>query len=116
VKPAQILFWLAAAFALTMASLPHPPELPGEPSDKIQHILAFAVLAGLAAVSFQNRSGLWLFVALAGFGALIEIFQLVPQLHRSSDVRDWLADAAASAVVLTLFRMPGWWRRANANR
>jgi len=39
------LFWTAAAFALVMAIVPHPPELPGQPSDKVQHIVAFATLA-----------------------------------------------------------------------
>ena len=30
-----------------MAIIPHPPQLPGAPSDKIQHIMAFLVLGAL---------------------------------------------------------------------
>ena len=29
-----------------MAAMPHPPEMPGHPNDKLEHIVAFATLAG----------------------------------------------------------------------
>ena len=45
----RLLFWAAAIFALVMAVLPHPPELPGDPSDKLQHVAAFATLGLLGA-------------------------------------------------------------------
>ena len=32
---AKALFFAAALFALVMALLPHPPQIPGEPSDKV---------------------------------------------------------------------------------
>ena len=35
-----------------MAVLPHPPQLPGEPTDKIQHVLAFTVLTALACAAW----------------------------------------------------------------
>ena len=38
---AVILFWASVLVAVTFALLPHPPRVPGEPSDKIQHIIAF---------------------------------------------------------------------------
>jgi hypothetical protein len=41
------------------------------------------------------------------FGAVIEVVQAIPMLHRDSDVMDWIADTAAVLVVLLLIR---WWR------
>lgn len=93
-------FWAALGFALVMALLPRPPQLPGAPSDKLQHVIAFAVLAGLAAAAYP-RVGLGRIGAmLAAFGALIELLQLIPALHRDGSVADWIADAVAIAVVL----------------
>ncbi len=45
---------------------------------------------------------------LSLFGALIEVVQAIPALHRDSDVLDWLADTVAVVVVLLIVR---WWRR-----
>jgi VanZ family protein len=39
-------------------------------------------------------------VRLSAFGALIEIVQAVPALHRDSSALDWLADTGAVLVVL----------------
>lgn len=104
-KPEQVLFCAAAVVALVMASLPQPPPLPGSPSDKVQHIMAFAVLTGLAALAFRKTSALKLLLLLSAFGALIEIVQLIPALHRDSEVMDWLADTAATAAVLCILRV-----------
>jgi len=95
-------FWAAALFAFVMASLPKPPQLPGEPSDKVQHILAFAVLAGLAAAAYPRISLLKIGLGLSAFGALIELVQMIPILHRDADAIDWIADTAAAALVLML--------------
>ena len=94
------LFWAALVFAFVMAVLPQPPRLPGEPSDKIQHILAFTVLAGLAAAAYPRARLLSLGLRLSAFGALIEVVQTIPMLHRDGDVVDWIADTLAAAVVL----------------
>ncbi|HLL58943.1 MAG TPA: hypothetical protein VK391_03525 [Allosphingosinicella sp.] len=96
------VFWAAALFALVMATLPKPPQLPGEPSDKIQHILAFTVLAALAAAAYPRTSLLKIGLGLSAFGALIEIVQMIPILHRDAELVDWLADTVAAAVVLLL--------------
>src|SRR5215212_9586394 len=103
----RLLFWAAAAFAFVMAVLPHPPELPGSPSDKVQHIAAFATLGLLAAWAYAGTSTLRLIAGLSLFGALIELVQAIPALHRDSDPIDWLADTVACALVLLLVR---WWR------
>ena len=103
----RLLFWTAATFAFVMAVLPHPPELPGEPSDKIQHMAAFATLGLLGAWAYAGAALLKLLAGLSLFGAFIEVFQAIPALHRDSDVKDWVADTVAAAVVLLLVR---WWR------
>ena len=94
-----IAFWLAAAFAFVMATLPQPPTLPGQPSDKVQHAIAFSVLAGLAFTAWPWKRWLLIVVGLSAFGALIEIVQIIPALHRDSDWIDWLADSAAVLIV-----------------
>jgi VanZ family protein len=106
-RTSRAAFWAAACFAFVMAVLPHPPEIPGEPNDKLQHITAFATLALLGSFAYPRTALLRLLVALSLFGALIEIVQAIPALHRDSDVLDWIADTAAVAIVLLLIR---WWR------
>jgi VanZ family protein len=93
------LFWAAAAFALAMALNPHPPHFAGEPSDKVEHMFAFAVLGLLAALAWPRASVLKLLASLSLFGALIEVLQAIPALHRDSDIVDWIADTVAAGLV-----------------
>lgn len=109
-RAARVLFWAAALFALVMALLPHPPEVPGNPSDKVQHAVAFITLGLLGAFAYPRLSTLRLIVALSLFGAFIEIAQLIPELHRDSDVLDWLTDTIACALIVIPVRR--WLRRA----
>jgi VanZ family protein len=95
-------FWGATTFAFVMAVLPHPPEVPGVQSDKVQHILAFVVLAGLGAAAYPKMGLARLGFALSCFGALIELVQAIPALHRDSDFTDWVADTIAASAVLVL--------------
>ena len=112
-RVAKPLFFAAALFAFVMAVLPHPPDLPGHPSDKIQHVTAFATLAALGAWAFPRLRPLSLIVRLSLFGALIEVVQAIPALHRDSDVLDWIADTIACSLVLLGIR---WWlARRNAD-
>ncbi len=104
-------FWAALTFAFVMALLPRPPQMPGAPSDKIQHIAAFATLALLATVAYRSTSLIRLFAGLAVFGALIELFQAIPALNRDSDPLDWVADVVAAAAVFALVRC---WRSSGA--
>jgi VanZ family protein len=97
-------FFVCAAFAFVMALLPKPPTLPLEPGDKIQHMMAFATLGGLAAAGWRERRLVVLFAWLAAFGAAIELFQAIPALHRDAELLDWLADMAAAAMALGVVR------------
>src|SRR6266581_3460708 len=108
----RMLFWAAALLAFVMAVLPHPPELPGNPSDKVQHMVAFATLGLLGASAFAETALLQLLAGLSVFGALIEVVQAIPAIHRDSDVKDWIADTIAAALVLLVVR----WRRARRRR
>ena len=109
-RSARAVFWAAAVFAFVMAVLPQPPELPGEPGDKIQHIVAFATLAILGSFAFPRTALLQLLLRLSLFGAAIEVVQAFPALHRDSDPLDWIADTAAVAVILLIVR----WVRSRA--
>jgi hypothetical protein len=99
-------FWAAALFALVMALLPHPPHVPLDPSDKIQHAIAFATLGLLASLGYPRLGTVSLIGGLSFYGALIEVLQAIPALHRDSDPLDWLTDTIACAVIVIAFR---WW-------
>jgi VanZ family protein len=107
-RTVRALFWAAAAFAFVMAVLPHPPQVPGEPNDKVQHITAFATLALLGSFAYPATALISLLIRLSLFGAAIEVVQAIPALHRDSDVWDWAADTVAVIVVLLLVR---FWRK-----
>ena len=97
----RVLFWLGVAFAFTMAVLPHPPPV-GIKSDKIQHILAFLTLSALGSFAYPRNA--WrIMLGLFAFGALIELTQMIPELHRDAEFLDWVADATATTVVLLSF-------------
>jgi hypothetical protein len=110
---ARILLFIAALTAFVMAILPHPPEVPVVSWDKLQHMAAFAVLAGLAALGFPRSSPFVVLAGLALFGGLIELVQAIPAIHRDSDAFDWLADIGAGAVVLALAE---FWRRVSCRQ
>jgi VanZ family protein len=109
-RSARASFWAAVCFAFVMAVLPHPPEVPGEPNDKVQHIIAFATLAALGSFAYARIALLRLLAGLSLFGAFIEVVQAIPALQRDSDIWDWVADTAAVAAVLALV----WLRRRAA--
>lgn len=98
-----VLFVAALIGAVTMAMLPDPPQLALEGiGDKYRHMAAFAVLSLLAARAFP-RASLWrVGERLAFLGAMIEVVQSIPALHRDCDILDWLADVSAIAVALLL--------------
>lgn len=106
-RAAQPLFWAAAIFALVMALIPYVPDIPGNPSDKIQHIAAFITLSLLGAWAFPGLSLIQLLLRLSLFGAFIELAQAIPILHRDGDPLDWIADTIACIIVLGVI---AWWR------
>ena len=99
-----LLFWAALAFAVVMALLPKPPATPIDGfGDKFQHMLAFATLSALAVPAFPRAPLLRIGERLSFVGALIEVAQAIPALHRDCDIRDWVADTIAIAVTLVIW-------------
>jgi hypothetical protein len=104
---ATALFWLALAVAVTMALLPHPPQLPIDRfGDKFEHMLAFATLTLLADFAFPAAPRLRIAERLSFLGALIEVTQSIPALHRDCDIRDWIADTLA--ILVTAGLLTAW--------
>ena len=104
----RLAFWLALAVTLVMALLPNPPAMPGRPTDKVQHLAAFATLTFLAALGFPRLRLRVVFVWIAALGLAIEVLQMIPTLHRDAQASDWLADCAATAATLLLCGTRRW--------
>lgn len=102
-RAAIVLFWLALVGATTLAILPQPPRLPTDDfGDKFNHMLAFATMAGLAALAWPRAPRLRVIERLSFLGAMIEVVQSIPGLHRDCDIRDWIADTVAVVVVMAI--------------
>lgn len=96
----RVLFWTALVGASTLAIMPIPPHLPTDAlGDKFNHILAFSVMAALAAVAFPAMPRLRVVERLSFLGALIEVVQSIPAVSRDCDIKDWIADTLAVIVV-----------------
>lgn len=98
---ARFLFWGALAFALYMAWTPQPTT-PVEVGDKYLHMLAFGTLTILACAGYPQAELLRLGERLSFLGALIEVVQAMPAVHRDCDIMDWVADTAVVAGVVVV--------------
>ena len=113
----RLAFWLTLLFSLTMAVLPQPPKLPIDSmSDKFAHMLAFATLTGFAGLGFPQANPWRVAERLSFAGALIEVVQTVPMLHRDCDIRDWIADSVAILVVTMAMQLVLPYLRGPAGR
>lgn len=113
--------WCAAVALVVYASLVPPSDLPDAPegADKVEHFLAYALLAAGAVQLFARRlSLLSACVALVLLGIGIEFAQGDMDLGRAMDPRDALANTlgvlAGLATLLTrwrdaLLRFDGGW-------
>ncbi|HEU4960903.1 MAG TPA: hypothetical protein VFT56_10890 [Sphingomonas sp.] len=100
-RPFRWLFAAALIVTLFMALDPKPPHLPlDDLGDKFEHSLAFATLTLLALFGFPSMLPLRIAERLSFLGALIELGQSIPVLHRDCDVRDWVADTIAILIVV----------------
>jgi hypothetical protein len=95
-------FAAALVFTLVMAWLPHPPVVPLHEDDKLWHVLAFITLSLLASLAFPAGPLARIGERLSFLGALIEVVQSIPALHRDCDIKDWIADTIAIAVTLAI--------------
>ena len=101
--PFRVMFFVWLAITLFMTLNPAPPFVNEiNVNDKIEHGLTFAGLAGLAGLGFTRAAPGRILERLSFIGALIEVFQAIPWMHRSCDWKDWLADTAGVALGLML--------------
>ena len=99
----RIAFLCALAFALFMALVPKPPHLPiDELGDKFEHSLAFLILTLLAAISYPSMPLPRVGERLSFLGAMIEVTQSIPALHRDCDILDWVVDTTVILVTLVV--------------
>jgi hypothetical protein len=109
-KIARVAFFAALIFTFYGAVAPpgHGPHL--APWDKANHFIAFYALTGLAVAAFPRRNLAVLAALLSGFGALIELVQGLPMVHRDRDFWDWVADTIAITCALSPMLLY-WWRQ-----
>ncbi|MGE5722301.1 MAG: hypothetical protein ACM3YM_07545 [Sphingomonadales bacterium] len=105
-KLARLPFWCAVLVTLWFAWTPEPPAI--LPSDKAEHGLAFVVLVPLLVLAYPRLGWITVAAILAAFGALIEIVQGIPGIHRDADIHDWIADVIAIVVALAAVRFARW--------
>ena len=102
----RVLFFIALALVLFLTLNPSPPTLPVDRfGDKFEHALAFSALAGLAGLGFSRASELRILERLSFVGAMIEVVQAIPEMHRSCEWRDWVADTLGIAFGLGILRL-----------
>jgi VanZ family protein len=110
----QLALWLAVLVALIFALWPQSPDVPGNPSDKLQHFAAFFTLAVLGGLAYPQMSLRRLFAALVVFGGLIELAQLHPAVNRNADWGDLLVDVLGTFAGVLL--VDGLWRGRRRRR
>lgn len=102
----RVLLLIAVAVALTFALLPHPPHLPIDSlGDKVEHSLAFVVMTILAVGAYPEAPLPRIGERLSFLGALIEVLQSLPALHRDCDIFDWITDTIAIILALLIVRL-----------
>lgn len=97
------MFWLVALVVLVLALLPVAPHLPTTGWDKVNHVLAFAVLAALGQWSYPRGTAAVL-LSLLAYGCLIEALQALTP-HRSAEWGDLLADGIGLALAWLAMRL-----------
>jgi VanZ family protein len=93
-------FWSALLFAYVDAILPGNEALSLMAWDKLNHMIAFFTITFLARAAYPHIPVFRLFLAMAAFGALIELSQALPIIHRDAEWDDWFADMVATVVGL----------------
>ena len=102
------LWWLAVVLVFVACLLP-AGDLPSIPRgfDKIEHFLAFFLLAASAVQLYRGRRALWwAALGLVGMGVAIELAQYAFTTSRSMDPRDVLADTLGVAAGFTIALTP----------
>jgi VanZ family protein len=108
IRWAAITGFAACVAAVSVLSLTPSDALPGiELWDKLQHVLAYLILAVTGAVAFPGRRSLpWLAVGLLILGCVLEAIQaFIPSRTASFD--DAIANAIGVGLGLVIARVAG---------
>ncbi len=105
---AQIGFWGAVLVTIVGAVTPPAQMIDIIPWDKASHFLAFYSLTLLGVAAFPRQRPFVIGGALSVFGALIEVVQATPLVHRDADWRDWVTDTIAIVAVLAPMALVRW--------
>ncbi|WP_156427766.1 hypothetical protein [Thiohalocapsa sp. ML1] len=101
---------VAAVLAITWLAFTPQPDPPGLGWDKLNHVVAFLVLAALAQLGWPGRAALpWRVGLLLGYGLGIELVQGL-LAYREGSALDFAADVVGIALWLVLARVLGRWR------
>jgi hypothetical protein len=103
----RLLFLAAMVAAVLFALLPAVDDPFASVWDKLKHAVTFGVLAGVAAFAWRDTPLLRIGERLSFLGALIEVFQSIPALHRDCDPKDWIADTLAIVATLAVVKLSG---------
>jgi VanZ family protein len=104
---------LVCVLAIAYFAFAPPSQAPGTRFDKLNHILAFAVLAWLADMAYPGRQTLGRWTFLLGYGLMIEVVQgFLP--YRDLSLLDFAANAAGILCYSIALRLRGRPRRAQA--
>ncbi len=103
------LWWMAVLGTIVVCLIPPPPIPLPDNSDKIEHFLAYFLLASSAVQIYQRRAALvWVAVGLVGLGIGIEFAQGALTVNRMADPMDALANSvgvlAGMAIAVTPLR------------
>ena len=95
---------LAVAAVVILANIPGF-SIPGDPSDKLLHFIAFFALALLVIGARPHKSALHTLLWLTAFAGAIELIQLLMHQGREADWGDFgagVAGATAAIVIVSL--------------
>jgi hypothetical protein len=90
----------AVSVCVTLALMPKPPLLPGNPSDVLLHAAAFISLALASRLAFPYARAATIILALLALGAGIECAQAWPLLGRDASLQDLAVDVIAATIGL----------------
>jgi len=93
------LWWLAIAVTIVVCLIPPPPLALPQNSDKVEHILAYFLLASAAVQIYRTRAALlWAGAGLVLLGVGIEFLQGALTTDRMADPMDALANSVGVVV------------------
>jgi VanZ family protein len=106
-RNAWLALWLCGVTVLVVVCLLPSPDLPDlHVSDKLEHALAFALLAGSAVQLFERRALFAVGVGLLALGVGIEFAQALFTTTRAMEAADVVADTAGIVAGLAIALTP----------